>query len=93
MASEFVQYPKYKYHATEPAKVVDSADEDSALGDGWVDSPVEAPAEAAPDELDELNRKDLAELGNLKYGLSLKGSQSKEALLAAIKEAQDKAAQ
>lgn len=91
MATDIVQYPKYKYHATEPAKVVESADEDSALGDGWVDAPVEA--SAAPDELDELNRKDLAELGNLKYGLSLKGSQSKEALLVAIKEAQDKAAQ
>lgn len=31
------QFPKWKYHRTETARVVNDADEEDALGDGWFD--------------------------------------------------------
>ena len=35
----FVEYPKWKYHATKPAVVVKDAQAETALGEGWADSP------------------------------------------------------
>lgn len=35
-----VPYPSCRYHATEPAKLVRSEEEDKALGPGWHDSPL-----------------------------------------------------
>jgi hypothetical protein len=32
-------YPKWKYHATKEAVVVDSEEEEKALGKGWKDTP------------------------------------------------------
>lgn len=32
-------YPKWKYHDTEPACVVDDEEAELALGDGWRDTP------------------------------------------------------
>lgn len=43
MATEYVQYPKYKYHRTDPAKVVASADEEAALEGEWFESPADIP--------------------------------------------------
>ena len=43
-------HPKWKYHRTAPAKIVEHAEEEAALGSGWVDSPahLEAEPEAEP---------------------------------------------
>lgn len=35
-------YPKWKYHATEAAVVVDDKKSDEELGDDWFDTPAEA---------------------------------------------------
>lgn len=34
-----IQYPTWRYHATESPKVVHDEAEDEALGDEWTDSP------------------------------------------------------
>lgn len=44
-------YPRWKYHATKPARIVESAEEEVALGDDWHNTPQEAAAEQA--EVDE----------------------------------------
>jgi hypothetical protein len=36
-----MSYPKWKYHKTETAKIVNSEEEESALGKGWGDSPAD----------------------------------------------------
>lgn len=60
-----MNHPKWKYHATLPAVVVDDADAEQDLGLGWYDSPAEAlEAVAAIDDEDaaeqaELYRKEL----------------------------------
>lgn len=38
----FNEYPKWKYHAFEVPKIVHSKEEETALGEGWSDRPVEA---------------------------------------------------
>lgn len=45
------QYPKWLYHRTEPAVIVNDPDEQSALGDGWGEAPFVA------DEPEELKPK------------------------------------
>lgn len=47
----FKAYPKWKYHAFEMPKVVNSAAEENALGEDWGDSPIIA----TEDDLIELN--------------------------------------
>ena len=54
-----MEYPKWKYHAIEPACVVDSEEAEKALGKGWfnhpndakkpvdVEKPIEKPAKEA----------------------------------------------
>lgn len=42
-------FPKWKYHRTEAAKVVNDPAEEMALGEGWYDSPAEIPAEPEPE--------------------------------------------
>jgi hypothetical protein len=32
-------YPSWRYHRTEPAVIVNSPEEDDALGSGWADTP------------------------------------------------------
>lgn len=34
------EFPKWKYHATEPARIVNDQDEEDALGAGWHNTPV-----------------------------------------------------
>ena len=34
-------YPTWRYHKTEPAVIVNSYEEDQALGKGWSDAPTE----------------------------------------------------
>lgn len=34
-----MDFPKWKYHRTEPARTVETEDEDRALGDEWADTP------------------------------------------------------
>ena len=41
-------FPKWKYHRTEPACTVDDAEQEAALGDGWVDTPTAFEAELKP---------------------------------------------
>lgn len=36
-----MSYPKWKYHAEKSAVVVDSAEAEKALGDGWAESPAD----------------------------------------------------
>lgn len=42
---EHQNFPKYLYHASKPPVVVNDQTEADALGAGWVEAPVEAPAE------------------------------------------------
>src|SRR6185295_20156862 len=46
------QYPKWKYHATEQALIVDDLDAEEALGEGWFDTPAEASESALDDSND-----------------------------------------
>jgi hypothetical protein len=46
-------YPAWRYHATLPAKIVATAEEDAALDESWVDSPAKLPE---PDD-DKLKRR------------------------------------
>ena len=44
-----VQYPRWRYHATKPATLVQNDKEEKALGAGWVDNPGQArPSKAEP---------------------------------------------
>lgn len=38
-ASKLQEFPKYKYHGTEPARIVHDPEEELALGDGWENLP------------------------------------------------------
>jgi hypothetical protein len=38
------QFPKWLYHAKQPAQIVQTAEEAKALGKGWKEAPVEAEA-------------------------------------------------
>lgn len=42
--NEFQEYPKMLYHGGDATKqkIVNSKDEEDALGDDWIDSPLEA---------------------------------------------------
>lgn len=40
----YQEFPKWKYHATESARIVHSRAEEAALGDGWMNSPAELQA-------------------------------------------------
>lgn len=44
-----IPYPAWRYHATEAAKVVQTAEEDAALGSGWSKSPSAAKSEPKPE--------------------------------------------
>ncbi len=44
----FQAYPKWKYSKIEMAKIVNDAAEESALGEGWFDHPVEATEDDLP---------------------------------------------
>lgn len=39
-------YPKWLYHRSEPARIVEDQVEHLALGDGWVESPADVDASA-----------------------------------------------
>lgn len=58
------EFPKWRYHATKQAMIVDDADAEEALGLGWFDTPAEAlaasVAEKHEDEYDD-NDKAAAE--------------------------------
>jgi hypothetical protein len=43
------EFPKWKYHEEYEEKVVQSAEEEKALGPEWVDSPAEFGKVTAPD--------------------------------------------
>lgn len=38
--TEFQEYPKWKYHPTEKARIVEGHAEEQALGEGWQDQPI-----------------------------------------------------
>lgn len=42
-------YPKWVYHRSEPARVVENAIEHLALGDGWVESPADVDTAPTPE--------------------------------------------
>jgi hypothetical protein len=54
-----IEYPTWRYHATEEPCVVHSADEDAKLGQGWHDAPVEPKAEpvSEPDSAPKKGKK------------------------------------
>jgi hypothetical protein len=59
------QYPRWKYAADGRSLVVDDADAEEALGEGWYDSPADIPdpdAEPEADDIDAL-RAQAEELG------------------------------
>ena len=33
------EFPKWKYHRELPARIVDNAEQEAALGNGWADTP------------------------------------------------------
>ena len=43
-----MQFPFFRYHPTEPARLIASAEEHEALGEGWADSPAAHGIETAP---------------------------------------------
>lgn len=45
---EFKEYPKYIFHKSEEAKIVNSKEEQDELGKGWQETPFETPEEQAP---------------------------------------------
>lgn len=47
------EFPKWRYHATKQALIVDDKDAEEALGLGWFDTPAEAQAAAPVDEEDD----------------------------------------
>lgn len=83
-------FPKYKYHKTNEPVIVHSEEEESALGDGWVDAPVPVtPEEAASvldGSLDGMSRAELTAYASDKYGLKLDGRLKHDDLVAAIEE-------
>jgi hypothetical protein len=48
--SEDKNYPKWKYHATKDPVVVQSKEEEKALGKGWTESPADFEPEADADQ-------------------------------------------
>jgi hypothetical protein len=62
MAYRFQAFPKWKYHATEAARVVADYEAEEALGAGWADRPdlvevAAAPAEETPAAAEKKTRK------------------------------------
>lgn len=39
MGHQVSEYPRWRYHASKPAQLVQNPQEDKALGEGWADSP------------------------------------------------------
>lgn len=72
---EHVEFPKWKYKGAK-AKLVQNADEESALGDGWGDQPSDASAEPAVDPRD-------AEIAALRAALAEAQTKGKKAAAAA----------
>lgn len=48
MKAPVLQYPSWRYHATKENRVVRSAEEEAALGEGWFTTPVPKSTEPAP---------------------------------------------
>lgn len=91
-------HPKWKYHATEQAVVVDDDDSEQALGDGWFDTPAEAKEAAEqstklPADGDEITEEERLELLEIAKSLGLNPHHKLGAakLLALIEEARQKA--
>ena len=84
-------YPKYLYHKEKGAKVVASKEEQDALEEGYQDTPHQEaaqtfiPAGLDGEGFDAMTRSDLAEYGNRNFGLQLKGTQSRDELMQAIR--------
>ena len=49
MTNSRLYFPAWKYHATEPAVVVNNEAELDALGDGWADTPAAFETVAEPE--------------------------------------------
>jgi hypothetical protein len=85
-----VEYPKWVYHPTEQAKIIN----EPPVPDGWYDHPdckvddktITNEAEAVDLILEDLTKKELEELGR-GFGLELDRRKKKETLIAEIREA------
>lgn len=54
-----MNYPRWKYHATKPAVIVHSAEEENELGKGWGENPVEVePLEEVSEAVEESKDED-----------------------------------
>ncbi|MGA2857267.1 MAG: hypothetical protein ABSE40_10375 [Candidatus Sulfotelmatobacter sp.] len=47
----YQEFPKWKYHATLPSKIVQNAGEEKALGKGWYNTPAEVAKAMAPSRI------------------------------------------
>ena len=56
-----IHFPKWKYHKEKKAVVVNSAEEEEALGKGWADSPADFQAKPAPPVVEEEAEEPAAE--------------------------------
>jgi len=84
-----MNHPKWKYHATLPAVIVDDAEAEQDLGLGWHDTPAEAQAAASAIDAEdaaeqaEIYRKELLAKA-AKLGLKLHPMTGVEKIQAAI---------
>lgn len=84
------EFPKWLYHAHKPAVVVDDADAEEDLGEGWFDTPAEAKESVQDDDEDEseAHRKEL--LAKAKsLGLNLHHKTGADKIQAAIDAKED----
>lgn len=44
-----MSFPKWKYHETEPAVIVNTPEEEEALGEGWAETPAAFEAKSEPE--------------------------------------------
>ena len=85
------EYPKYVYHQDGRSQVVNSKEEHDGL-DGFGETPApqtikNVPFGADAHDLESMSRSELATFGNLNFGLDLKASMSRDALLSTIEQA------
>lgn len=85
-----MEFPKWKYHAKNPATVVEDAEAEAALGEAWFDTPAEAGEGAEPDGYSDEDRQALFAKA-VALGLSPRSNARAEtvALAIAAKEAEN----
>lgn len=83
------EYPRWKYHQTEPAVIVQDADEDKALGKAWHNDPALANPSPAHEYTEE-ERQELLVLADT-LGVKVGKTWKAETISKAVDEARAKA--